>query len=100
MPLLFILTRVRLPLLGVVTREQLDEFVFVDPYLLDRPVREIEHDVEDFQLVVRRSGGRPWAGVEPKAARTRGRITRCREDRLAGLEIRVFNGRRVVVVDA
>jgi hypothetical protein len=42
-----------LGLLGVVTREQLDEFVFVDPYLLDRPVREIEHDVEDFQLVVR-----------------------------------------------
>jgi hypothetical protein len=42
-----------LGLRGVVTREQLDDFVFVDPYLLDRPVREIEHDVEDLQLVVR-----------------------------------------------
>ena len=28
-----------------------------------------------------------WADVEPKGPRTRGRITRCREDRLAGLEI-------------
>jgi hypothetical protein len=28
-----------------------------------------------------------------EAARTRGRITRCRQDRLAGLEIGVFNGR-------
>jgi hypothetical protein len=51
MPLLFILARV-LGLLGVVTREQLDEFVFVDPYLVDPPARQIEHDVEDFQLVV------------------------------------------------
>ena len=41
-----------------------------------------------------------WADVEPKAARTRGRITRCREDRLAGLEIRVFNGRGSSSVDA
>jgi hypothetical protein len=42
----------------------------------------------------------PWADVETKAARTRGRITRCREDRLAGLEIRVFNGRGSSSVDA
>ncbi len=43
---------------------------------------------------------RPWADVEPKAARTRGRITRCCEDRLAGLEIRVVNGRGSSSVDA
>ena len=40
------------------------------------------------------------AGVETKAARTRGRITCCREDRVAGLEIRVFNGRGSSSVDA
>ena len=38
--------------------------------------------------------------TETKAARTRGRITRCREDRLAGLEVRVFNGRGSSSVDA